>query len=319
MNDNETPIVPEPQAQPVRPVPPASPAPRVTDITRVDTSRGSLQGVPIAAAQQPTIPAQTAPISTPVTAPAPVAPAPAPVEPLAGPLATPIAPPVSTPAPTPVEPTPESQDYEEEAEQSGNLADTMKTIFWGFINWVAAPLLIVFILHNFVFQAYHVDGSSMAPTLATSDYMIVSKVENTLAKLTGKAYIPRRHQVVVFSYPSDPSLIFIKRVTAVPGERVVVKDGKITVYNTENPEGFSPDDGSFERAATYTEGDVDEIVPEGSIFVVGDNRLPSGSFDSREWGMLPSKNIIGNSVIRLLPLDGFRFFNKIPEVVSGLN
>lgn len=228
--------------------------------------------------------------------------------------------PVAPPAPQPIRPvqppiapnvSDQVAELQDQAEQSANLADTLKTIFWGFINWVAAPLLIVFILHNFVFQAYHVDGSSMTPTLHTSDYMIISKVENTLAKVTRKNYIPRRYQVVVFSYPNDPSLIFIKRVIALPGERVVVKNGTITVYNSEHPDGFSPDDESFERAATYTEGDVDEVVPEGSIFVVGDNRLPSGSYDSREWGMLPSKDIIGNAVIRLLPLDGLRFFSKL--------
>lgn len=308
MNDNETPIAPEPQAQPQPQPQPLAPsaAPRqgmsITDITRVAP-------LPVGPASVST------PIAEPQPAPTPIV---APIAPVAPVVQSPVAatPPV-IPAP-PVVPTPPvddpAADLQEEAEASANLADTIKTIFWGFINWVAAPLLIVFILHNFVFQAYHVDGSSMAPTLATSDYMIISKVENTVAKLTGKAYIPRRHQVVVFSYPSDPSLIFIKRVTALPGERVVVKDGKITVYNSQNLEGFSPDDGSFERAATYTEGDVDQVVPEGSIFVVGDNRLPSGSFDSREWGMLPSSNIIGNSVIRLLPLDGFRFFNSIPTV-----
>lgn len=201
--------------------------------------------------------------------------------------------------------------YAEDAERNANIASTIKAIFWGFINWVAAPLLIVFILHNFVFQAYHVDGSSMTPTLATADYMIVSKVQNSLSKLRHKDYIPKRHQIVVFNYPKDPSLIFIKRVIGLPGERVVVKDGQITIYNLEHPDGFSPDDGSFERASTYTEGDIDEIVPIGSIFVVGDNRSPSGSFDSREWGMLPSNDIIGDAVVRLLPLDGFRFFSRV--------
>lgn len=295
MNDNPTPnVLPEqpsaqPQPQPVvpqAPSAPAAPAPRITDITRVAPR-------PVG----PIAPAQQSPVTPPVP---PAAPAPAPnPEPVA----------------TPVSQAPDTiAQLQEEAEQSANFADTLKTIFWGFINWVAAPLLIVFILHNFVFQAYHVDGSSMTPTLHTADYMIVSKVENTLAKLTRKPYIPRRHQVVVFAYPKDPSLVFIKRVTALPGERVVVKDGTITIYNAEHPEGFSPDDGSFERAATYTEGDLDEVVPEGSIFVVGDNRLPSGSFDSREWGMLPSEDIIGNAVIRLLPLDGFRFFSKLSEV-----
>jgi len=271
MNDNETPVVPEPTPQTQPPV-----APSVTDITRV-SHPSQLQPQP--QPQQPQQPAE----------------------------------------PPTQEPLSPQEDFQEEAEQSATVADTIKTIFWGFINWVAAPLLIVFILHNFVFQAYHVDGSSMTPTLHTADYMIISKVENTIAKLTGKSYVPRRHQVVVFNYPQDPSLIFIKRVIALPGERVVVKNGTITVYNSQNPDGFSPDDASFERSATYTEGDVDEVVPEGHVFVVGDNRLPSGSFDSREWGMLPSKDIIGNSLIRLLPLDGLRYFNYIQGVKFGLN
>jgi signal peptidase I len=261
MNEDETPIAPQPQPAPQPVAPP--PVPTIADVTRTGE-----------------------PATRPVQA-------------------SPHQPSVAPPELDQV------AELQEQAEQSANLADTLKTIFWGFINWVAAPLLIVFILHNFVFQAYHVDGSSMAPTLHTSDYMIISKVESSVAKLTNKTYIPRRHQVVVFSYPSDPSLIFIKRVTALPGERVVVKNGVIMVYNSEHPEGFSPDDDSFERSATYSEGDLDEVVPEGSIFVVGDNRLPSGSYDSREWGMLPSKDIIGNSVIRLLPLDGFRFFSSL--------
>ncbi len=280
MNDNETPIAP-----PEKPLAPSQPQP-VEPLSAVPAS--TLRVTDITRVE----PLPVGPITPP--APAPQAPAPQ----------VPIAPPASDHA----------AQLQEEAEQSANLADTLKTIFWGFINWVAAPLLIVFILHNFVFQAYHVDGSSMTPTSHTADYMIISKVENTIANITNKPYIPRRHQVVVFSYPNDPSLIFIKRATALPGERVVVKNGTITVYNSEHPEGFSPDDDSFERSATYTEGDLDEVVPEGSIFVVGDNRLPSGSYDSREWGMLPSKNIIGNSVIRLLPLDGFRFFNVLRKV-----
>lgn len=282
MNEDPTPIAPEPQPTPPapQPTPPGQPGPvqtpSINDVTRT--------GQPAAQTQAPSLNPAThvehlRPVASPSEASQPV--------------------------------SDQVAELQEQAEQNASIADSIKTIFWGFINWVAAPLLIVFILHNFVFQAYHVDGSSMAPTLHTSDYMIISKVENSLAKLSGKAYIPRRHQVVVFSYPSDPSLIFIKRVMALPGERVVVKNGTITVYNSEHPEGYSPDDESFERSAAYTEGDVDEVVPEGSIFVVGDNRLPSGSYDSREWGMLPSQNIIGNSVIRLLPLDGFRFFSTL--------
>lgn len=182
-----------------------------------------------------------------------------------------------------------------------------KIILLGVVNWLLIPAAIVFILHNFVFQAFHVIGTSMVPTLHETDYLIISKIgssESGLARAFGKdsAYIPKRQQVIVFHYPQDPSLVFIKRVIALPGEHVVVKDGTVTVYNQAHPNGFNPDAGT-NRTENPTLGSVDEVVPAGSVFVLGDNRTPNGSYDSRDWGTLPYKYIIGEAVLRLLPVD----------------
>lgn len=173
------------------------------------------------------------------------------------------------------------------------------------------PLGIIVTLNLFVFQTHHVVGNSMFPNLKDNDYLITSKLGRTQAlagKLIGEdgEYIPKRGQVVVFKYPKQPDLIFVKRVVGLPGERVVVSpEGTVRVYNRQNPEGFNPDVG-YEPSDTFTGTPTDTTVPEGSIFVIGDNRAPNGSSDSREWGPVPSDKIIGTAAIRLLPLSDFK-------------
>lgn len=156
----------------------------------------------------------------------------------------------------------------------------------------------------------------MVPTLHEEDYLIVSKIDASFARASGKqeAYIPKRGEVVIFRYPKNPELVFVKRVIALPGERVVIKDGAVTVYNQASPQGFNPDK-STDLEGTFTAGDLDESVPRGSVFVLGDNRTLNGSFDSREWGFLPSHDIIGRAVIRLLPIDKFRLFSLISPII----
>jgi signal peptidase I len=222
---------------------------------------------------------------------------------------------LQTPTATPVSPAPtireERDDNEPQApSQLSSIAQGFSSVFGAIFSWIIFPVIVVLILHNFVFQAYHVLGTSMVPTLHESDYLIISKlgytqalVERTFGK--NKVYIPARGEVVVFRYPKDPSKVFVKRVIGLPGERVVIKNGTVTVYNKANPNGFNPDK-NYEKSDTQTLIDTDEVVQEGNIFVMGDNRTPGGSYDSREWGELPSSYIIGNAFLRLLPLDQVR-------------
>lgn len=189
----------------------------------------------------------------------------------------------------------------------GNIASKFWHVVGIITSWFVFPMAVVIVLHFFVFQAYHVMGSSMSTTLHDADYLIVSKMGYTSALIQrafnkDSAYIPKTGEIIVFHYPRKPSEVFVKRVIGVPGDRVVVKEGKITVYNDQYPDGFDPDTG-YETATTATQGNIDETVQKGNVFVVGDNRAPGASFDSREWGQLPSSYIIGNAVLRLLPLD----------------
>lgn len=175
-----------------------------------------------------------------------------------------------------------------------------------------APLFALFLI-TFVFQSYLVEGPSMETTLQDKDRLIVWKVPRTWAKITGNPYIPDRGDVIVFIEPElhevgkKEGKQLIKRVIALPGERIVIKDGVVTVYNSENPEGFEsivelPDGSAIED----TSGDVDETVPEGQVFVLGDNR--SNSLDSRAFGPVAAENIVGKLTARFLPLSEVRKF-----------
>lgn len=127
--------------------------------------------------------------------------------------------------------------------------------------------------------------------------------------------MPARNEIIIFktSAVQDGSLDdgsekqLVKRVIGLPGDRVVVKNGTITVYNAEHPEGFDPDAGqNHGDAVSVTPGEGDWIIGEGEVFVCGDNRV--NSLDSRAIGTIPSKDIIGKLILRIYPLDTVKKF-----------
>lgn len=169
--------------------------------------------------------------------------------------------------------------------------------------------IVAILLNAFVFQSYEVDGSSMEPTLQNGDRLIIYKLDRTVSKISGKEYIPNRGDVIVFHKPNGTSDQLIKRVVGLPGERVVVQNGKITVYNTEKPEGFNPDSAPYGADLPVTAGNVDVNVGDGEVFVCGDNRIPGASLDSRSLlGNVPVEKIVGKLVLRYLPIGNYKTF-----------
>jgi signal peptidase I len=182
----------------------------------------------------------------------------------------------------------------------------------GIIVFIICVLIGTLVINTFIFRSFNVLGPSMETTMYTGDRLIVNRLPVTWANLQNKDYIPERGEVIVFKNPQfNPGTgdeFIVKRTIAFPGERVVVHDGVLTVFNDENPEGFQPDK-EWEGPGSPTSGEVDTVVPEGTIFVAGDHRQGDYSYDSRSGlGTIPFYDIIGPVGMRIYPFTAMRFF-----------
>ncbi len=179
--------------------------------------------------------------------------------------------------------------------------------------------VVAFLLRYFVIQPFLVDGQSMMPNYHHKEYILTEK----LSYMTGS---PRRGDVIVFRYPRNPSVSYIKRVIGLPGESVKIENNKIVVINKENPSGMTltedyiPNDF---KTQTYNNGDskgtFEKSLQENEYFVMGDNREHSS--DSREWGVLPRTLITGRAWLTLMPLDRIKVHQRIsyPGAISYIS
>lgn len=199
----------------------------------------------------------------------------------------------------------------------------MKSNFWQRHPWAADTFgIFIFIvcvtlgtilINTFIFQSFTVVGSSMDPTFADGDKVIISRLQTTWANLTNAKFIPKRGEVIVFENPQYiegmRDQYIIKRVIAFAGEKVKVENGKLTVYNKNHPSGFNPDDNFNHEPKSYTSHDGEWTVPENEIFVSGDNREGNNSYDSRSGlGTVPLYKIVGPVAFRIFPFNKIRNF-----------
>jgi signal peptidase I len=221
--------------------------------------------------------------------------------------ANPSVPPPSNPY-LPVNSMPPVQDapppYTESPKNDhSNLRGILSTILL-----LAIAPLIAFGITTYAIQSYQVDGESMETTLQNGDRLIVDKAPRTISRITGHSYVPHRGDIIIFNQANLPDTSFgqskqlIKRVIGLPGEHVIVRDGKITVYSDTHPEGFNPDTSTgYKITAIATPGEADVVLEKDHIFVCGDNR--PNSEDSRYFGPVNSNDIVGKLSLRLLPIN----------------
>lgn len=191
---------------------------------------------------------------------------------------------------------------------------------WEVIKTVGGILLLLVIFRFYIFQPFSIKGSSMEPTFQEGEYLIVNEFTYLFTE-------PKRGDVVVFKHPEPacndfvdsnyinrvflqgPCSNYIKRVVGLPGEEITIKDGVVSVRNKEKPNGFILDEKYIPEGIT-TLGNQVRTLENDEFFVLGDNRMPNASSDSREWGPLPKKHIIGKAFVVLLPADEFKYVRK---------
>jgi len=167
--------------------------------------------------------------------------------------------------------------------------------FWIEIaKFTLVTLIIVVPFRIFIAQPFIVSGASMDPTFEDGEYLIVDQLSKRFGDI-------ERESVVIFRYPKDQTKFFIKRVIGLPGETIEMNEGVITIWNDEYPTGS----GGLELEEPYVDDknmkrdNFSITLNNDEYFVLGDNRL--NSLDSRAWGPVHEKLIIGRPIVRLLP------------------
>ncbi len=170
------------------------------------------------------------------------------------------------------------------------LENNKKSTLLDLLKYAALAIVIVLPFRIFIAQPYVVSGASMDPTFKNGDYLIVDQ-------LSKRFELPERGSVLIIRYPLNPSKFFLKRLIAFPGETVQVKNGQVSIVNSLNPSGIELSEPyvSYGKSDNFT-----TKLGENEYFVMGDNRASSS--DSRAWGPLPKENIIGEPIMRLLPV-----------------
>lgn len=217
------------------------------------------------------------------------------------------------------------------------------------VEWGASffpVILIVFVLRSFLFEPFKIPSGSMIPTLLVGDFILVNKfIYGIRLPVINKKIIdinsPQRGDVMVFRYPEDPSLDYIKRVVGLPGDTVAYQNKRLTIngqavvtqkigdylhperlyyseqfleklggvehraLNDADAPAFIPDAARFPHRenCTYNAAGVICKVPPGHYFMMGDNR--DNSRDSRAWGFVPEENIVGKAFFVWLNFSDF--------------
>ena len=184
-----------------------------------------------------------------------------------------------------------------------------------FLGILILAVIFAFAITNYVFRSYAVDGPSMEPTLQNQDKLIIWKVPRTWSMITGHQYVPKRGDIIVFNESNlsecdqTGTKQLIKRVIGLPGDKVVISNGVVTIYDRAHPNGFQPDNTlpyNKTHFIPYTNRSETVQLNNHQLFVMGDNRQVS--CDSRSFGPINTSQVVGQLVIRILPISNTKLF-----------
>ncbi|OGI77422.1 signal peptidase I [Candidatus Nomurabacteria bacterium RIFCSPHIGHO2_02_FULL_33_12] len=170
-----------------------------------------------------------------------------------------------------------------------------KDSIWDIIKFMLLAFIIVIPIRMFIAQPFLVNGRSMDPTLKNHDYLIVDELSYHIRE-------PKRGEVIIFRFPGNTKEHFVKRLIGIPGDTIRIIDGTVTVITKDGKRVLLEE--PYVKNHSY-ESLVDIVVPDGQLFVMGDNR--SESYDSRMWRFLPRDLATGRALVRLYPFNNIDY------------
>ena len=192
-------------------------------------------------------------------------------------------------------------------------------VIWEIVKVVIMVIVIIVPLRVFLIQPFFVQGASMEPNFEDKEYLIINELgykktdvgmnlnDKNLNFFTVNSFRElQRGDVVVFRYPKDPRVFYIKRVIGLPGEKVEIAKDQVKIYNSENPTGFVLDESAYLSPSVETSGGETVTLSDSQYFVMGDNR--DRSSDSRSWGPVPKDDIMGRVILRAWPFSRAKLF-----------
>jgi signal peptidase I len=196
-------------------------------------------------------------------------------------------------------------------ERAAGAASGERSTASSLLREVAEVVVLAVILYfgiSFVVQAVHVEGLSMWATLDNDDYLIANKIDYRL-------HAPERGDIVILRPPTNNSTDFIKRIIALPGEKLLIRSGVVYINGHHLVEPYIPDAWTFQNNWP-TDGTDGRVIPPNQYFVMGDNR--NRSQDSRFFGPITRDRIDGKAWFRIWPLSKFgSIYDKMPSLESG--
>src|SRR5207253_2883039 len=197
-------------------------------------------------------------------------------------------------------------------EQAAGAATTEHSSGSSLLREVAEVVVLAVILYvgiSFAVQAVHVEGLSMFATLDDNDYLIANKIDYRL-------HAPQRGDIVILRPPTNNTTDFIKRVIALPGERLLIRDGVVYINGHRLDEPYLPEAWTLQtNPQPWSLGDG-ALIPANQYFVMGDNR--NKSQDSRFFGPITRDRIDGKAWFRIWPLDHFgNIYTQVPVLETG--
>lgn len=170
-------------------------------------------------------------------------------------------------------------------------------IFLDLIETFVIAGAVFVVIYAFLFRPFQVNGQSMLPNYSDGEYVLTNLVILHLEPL-------KRGDVIVFKAPPNQEKDFIKRIIGLPGESIIIENGKVNIDRNILDEGIYLSENVETYGGSFIAEGTEVIIPAGQYFVLGDNR--SSSSDSREWGFVPRDKIIGKSSIVYWPPSRFR-------------